>query len=46
MWVDFVVEEIKNFYKIIDVIVDLLCKERMNLIIYACERAMERGVSV
>ena len=44
-WADFVVEETKNFHKTIDAIVDSLRKERMNLTIHACERAMERGVS-
>ncbi|OUS49253.1 root hair defective 3 GTP-binding protein [Ostreococcus tauri] len=43
-WADFVVEETKVFQKLIDQVVDSLRKERMNLTIHACERAMERGV--
>ena len=43
-WAEFVIAQTKEFQKEIDQAVDALRKERMNLTIHACERAMERAV--
>ena len=43
-WSEFVIAQTKEFQKQSDQAVDALRKERMNLTIHACERAMERAV--